>query len=381
MLIKILIFLFMVSSCSLFAGNDKTKEDVCDWPPGNRNYSWHIDTVAYFPSTLGGLHVINDSSVFLTGRINAKNGDDLHGLQWDGSEWTREIYSSAPDYPIGHYGLDATGDDSIMVSVGYWDLNGGFKSAIGEFNLRTKTWTKYQYETIGRLNSVWTDGKGFYVAVGDNGVMYTKESPNSNWEFSRMEDGFNLIEVSGISSSELYISSYKGIIGNPTNYKLYRYLDDTWITLYDTRQSEANYLSLNSSSQITRVKAFRCLNTDSLYLFIPGESTFKVSSYSNELSFNEVDLKSFNSTLMDNINSGWVFGSNPNDIWTPTMYYGIYHYDGSTIQKMESIPQLPYGDTAHWGIMNQMVFSASGKIWMLIESKVQNYILIQGTPL
>lgn len=141
MLIRFLIAILILSSCTLFSGNNKTSEDACNWPPGNKNYSWRIDTVAYWPSTLGGLYVFNDSTAFITGRVNTKDRRLLAGLRWDGTVWVEDIYNPTPEFPIGHYGLDATGDDSIMVSVGYWDLNGGFKSAIGEFNLRTQKWT------------------------------------------------------------------------------------------------------------------------------------------------------------------------------------------------------------------------------------------------
>jgi len=377
---RFFVLIVFISSCSLFSGNDKKKDDSCDWPIGNRNYSWRIDTVGYWPSTMGGLYVFNDSTAFLTGNINDKKNNQLAGLRWNGTKWLTDIYNPAPEYPAGHFGNDAIGDDTLMVSVGYWGLNLD-QAAIGEFNLKTKTWTNHKFEVQGELNSIWTDGKGFYIAVGNNGIMYTKESPSSDWVFSRMDDGFNLTKVSGISKTEWYLSGYK----YSTAYrafisKTYRYLNGQWLTLYDSSQNESSILNLRNSLLVNRLQAFRCSDTDSLYLYISGASTFKITSFGHELQFREINLRGLYLDNDESFRSGWVFGSNPNNIWMPTLYYGLYHYNGSTVQKIETIPGLPYGDMSHWGLVNQMVFSKSGKIWMLMETKVQNYILIQGTP-
>jgi hypothetical protein len=377
---RFFVLILFISSCSLFSGNDKKKDDSCDWPIGNRNYTWRIDTVGYWPSDLGGLYVFNDSTAFITGRVETKNSELLTGLRWNGKAWLTDIYSPSPSYPIGHYGNDATGVDTLMVSVGYWGLKLD-QAAIGEFNLKTKTWTKYQFETIGSLNSVWTDGKGYYIAVGDNGVMYSKDSPNSDWVFSRMEDEFNLTKVSGVSKSELYISGYKQ--PDPRSFaisRIYRILQGQNIKLYDTQNPEQSILKLNKSDEVSRLSVYRCTSTDSLYLAISANTTFKLTSYGHELDFKELNLHEFIPFNTINISSGEVFMSTPNDIWVPTIYYGLYHYNGLNVQKIETIPGLPYGNTNDWGIVRKMVFSKSGKIWMLMETKVQNYILIQGTP-
>lgn len=377
-----LFFLFvLLTSCSLFGNSDKPKDTSCDWPPGNRNYSWRIDTVGYWSSTMGGLYVFNDSTAFITGYIKTKNAGLLPGLTWNGSNWLTDIYNPVPEFPIGHYGNDATGDDTLMVSVGYWGLNLD-QAAIGEFNLKTKTWKNYKFEEQGELNSVWTDGKGFYVAVGANGIIYTKDSPTSDWVFSRMEDRYNLKRVSGISKTEWYIIGYKYLDPRkPSVDKVYRMLNGSITILYDSTDLESSILSLDVE-WITDISAIRCVQTDSLYLFVSGSDSYKLTSFEHELSFQSLNLTKLSSGVIEiKLTNGFVFAFTPFDIWLPTLRYGIYHYNGMDIKKIETIPNLNYGDVYQLGQMVNVKKSDSGKLWILMETWSQNYILIQGTPL
>ena len=379
---RFFVLIVFISSCSLFSGNDKKKDDSCDWPIGNRNYSWRIDTVGYWPSTMGGLYVFNDSTAFLTGNINDKKNNQLAGLRWNGTKWLTDIYNPAPEYPAGHFGNDAIGDDTLMVSVGYWGLNLD-QAAIGEFNLKTKTWTNHKFEVQGELNSVWTDGKGFYIAVGNNGIMYTKDSQSSDWVFSRMEDEFNLNKVAGISETEWYISGYKYPDPRATvNNKIYRVLNGTITVIYDNYHIDSSILPLFGSTSTTRIDAIRCCISDSLYLFISGEVQVKLSSFENELNFRSINLSKLSSGINEISHfSGYITAFTPNDVWIPTIWFGLYHYNGIDVKKIESIPSINYGDTRSDGVLRQVKKSKSGKLWMLMETGSQQYILIQGTPL
>lgn len=198
-----------------------------------------------------------------------------------------------------------------------------------------------------------------------------------------MEDEFNLTKVKGISKNEWYISSYNyPTPGSISNNKIIRYLDQNYLTLYDTYDLNSSVLPLYSSTIVTRLDAIRCSTTDSLYLFVSGIEHVKLTSFSSDLIFRPLSL----SRLGRNENeitstSPNIFALSPNNVWIPTTKYGIYHYNGFDMQKIESIPNLPYGNNLHSGLITQMVLSESGRLWILMMSETQQYVLIQGTPL
>ena len=40
------------------------KPTTCTYPAGNRNFTWRIDTVAWFPSSLGGVWALSDAYAY-----------------------------------------------------------------------------------------------------------------------------------------------------------------------------------------------------------------------------------------------------------------------------------------------------------------------------
>ncbi len=151
----------------------------CDYPAGNRSFTWRLDTVAWWPSEVGGVWAFSDSDAYVMGNMHGSTvpGQASYlGLHWNGKQWDEPI----DYYTVLHLSNDVTGDDHYMVSVGYWAVGDG-KAGLAEFDNNTKRWKALQFRTSGDLRSVWTDGKGYFIAVGDNGMVYTKDGYDAEW--------------------------------------------------------------------------------------------------------------------------------------------------------------------------------------------------------
>ena len=189
----------------------------CEYPPGNRNFNWRIDTVGWFPSALGGVWAFSDSDAYLMGYIG--EGKPPYrifvGKHWNGKTWDTDI--NGTDAEVAHVANDVTGDDHFMVSVGNWSINPS-KPGIGEFDNLTKKWKGYQFQTQGELRSVWTDSKGYFIAVGDNAMVYTKDGYTASWVYQKAPTNFNFTKVTGISKNEVYARTYISLVSGQNTF-------------------------------------------------------------------------------------------------------------------------------------------------------------------
>jgi hypothetical protein len=119
------------------------------------------------------------------------------GRHWNGNVWSDSIhgtwgYNNATqrwgDIAIGP--LDVTGDDHFMVTVGFWGIGAIDYAGVAEFDNNMKKWKSYQLTAVGNLYSVWTDGKGYFIAVGDNGMVYTKDGYSATWNYTKAPTNF-----------------------------------------------------------------------------------------------------------------------------------------------------------------------------------------------
>src|SRR5690606_24465864 len=179
----------------------------------------------------------SDSDAYLMGNIfQWTNGvfTGYVGLHWDGSSWNTDINGTVEE--IKHVANDVTGDDHYLVSVGNWSINPP-KPALGEFDNRTKKWKGYQFQTQGELRSVWTDGKGYFIAVGDNGMVYTKDGYSADWVYSKAPTDFNFTEVTGISKTEIYMRSVVSLATGEFYEQLWKYYNNQWVKLMDDQDT------------------------------------------------------------------------------------------------------------------------------------------------
>lgn len=374
---------FLISLSFIFLGCPSDKPPIiipptptsCEYPPGNRNFSWRLDTVAWFPSWIGGVHAFSDSDAWIMGDIVYPNGESYSAVRWDGTSWNEKV-----DFPtVLMNANDVTGDNNLLIGVGY-RLIAGEKAAIAEYNNTTKKWTTYQFEKLGDLRSVWTDGKGYFIAVGDNGMVYTKNSYNASWVYQKAPSGFNIVKVTGVSKSEIYMLGDSAIPGGHFQ-QLWKYSSSGWNKLMDNFDSTNTTIQIpESGDAIYDLATYRYPISDSLYMYIVGRESFIFLNKGNSSTgFVKNNLASQGLPLSAlQIPVGRIFLFSPNDYWITGLRYYSYHYNGVNFQKMVTITTLPYGDL--WGATSKIQKMNSGMIWIVLEMHSQVYAVLQGKP-
>ena len=379
------LFFFTLSVALLFINADCKKDkppDIiipptptnCEYPPGNRNFTWRLDTVAWWPSTLGGIHAFSDSDAWVIGSMASPTGESYVGWHWDGKKWNEkigflDIYMKAND---------VTGDEHYMVAAGYLMFT-GIRPAIAEYDNDTKKWKRYDFEqTPGELRSVWTDGKGYFIAVGDNGMVYTKDGYTAEWIYSKAPTEFNFYKMSGISKSEIYLLGYKNLATGESFDQIWKYDGTIWNKLLDTQDS-THLLSLTKEDYIADIYPLRCSITDSLLLYVIGDNSYVFRSKGQDIPLLKTKLAELGLPLKQNGRTGLDINAySPNDVWIFGTRFNFYHWNGNNFQKI-SIPGLP-NDDAHFGDQRKMIKTRSGKLFLPTEVRSQVYVVVQGIP-
>jgi hypothetical protein len=349
----------------------------CDYPLGNRNYKWRLDTVAWFPSVLGGIHAFSDSDVYLMGYIG--EGKPPYrifvGLHWNGSQWTSDINGSYDN--ILHFANDVAGDNNHLVSVGYWAI-GNQKAGLAEYVNSSKTWKGYQFQTPGSLRNIWTDGNGYYMAVGDSGMVYSKDGYTSDWIYQKVNTDFSFYKITGTSKNEIFSLGYKTIAGT-TYSQIWKYNGTVWNKILDDYDSSGMIINIPEAEHIiTDIYAFRCLITDSLRLYVVGRESNIFFSKGSAPHFVKTNLTNYGLYLNAlNRSAQGISGFNINDIWVYGVRFTIYHWNGVDFQQL-SIPGIPDKNLAP--DYSRIKKTSSGKIFFPMEISSQVYVVAQGTP-
>jgi hypothetical protein len=314
--------------------------------------------------------------------VNDEAGTQLPGLHWDGNRWGREIHGSAQE--IGSRPNDVTGDANTMVTVGYW----GFDSTSGmivhpgvaEFNNLAKRWTRYRFQTIGQLRAVWTDGKGYFIAVGDNGTVYSKDGTGGSWTFSKAPTSFHFGNIAGVSKTEIYASAFLSLVTGVQYTQYWKFNGMQWQKLYDGQDSASSLLKLaGAEGAMFDVGAYRCPLTDSLRLYLIGWESFLLESKGQDLHFRLTNLSQLGLPLRATQRTALAIDLfTPKDYWVLGTRYNFYHWNGDNFQRVV-IPGLPSSDL-QFGAQRRMVKTKSGKVFLPSEVAPQVYVVIQGRP-
>lgn len=223
----IIVFVTIISVCFFGCPKDESPVVVippstCAYPSGNRSFTWRLDTVAWFPSTVAGVWAFSDTDAYVMGSIvdGKPPYSSRFGRHWNGKIWEDSIngtwgYNNATgiwgDITIAPRN-DVTGDNHFMVAVGYGAKTGFISAGIVEFDNTVKKWKSYEFQTLGELRSVWTDGKGYFITVGDSGMVYTKDGYSSNWIYQKVQTNFSFYKISGVSKNEIYVLDRKSVV-------------------------------------------------------------------------------------------------------------------------------------------------------------------------
>lgn len=358
------------------------KPTDCYYPQGNRSFTWEMDTVAWFPSTVAGVWAFSDSDAYVIGTITDGKPpyDQRIGRHWNGRIWEDNIngtYGYGQDISIIPRN-DVTGDDHFMVAVGYGAPTGIISAGIAEFNNLTKKWKSYELQAAGELRSVWTDGKGYFIAVGDNGMIYTKDGYSAGWVYTKAPTDYNFFRVNGVSKNEIYILGYFSTIENVTYPQIWKYDNNNWIKLLDDLDTTNTYIKIpNNEHTIGDIYANRCSITDSLQLYVIGWESYLFKTKGNSLSFDGINL-TFRGLLLRNMERTGldINGFSPSDLWIFGTRYNFFHWNGINFQKIV-LPGLP-NDDAQFGDQRKMIKTKSGKVFLPSEVSSQVYSVVQG---
>ena len=377
----ILIIVLTFISVLFFACPDDPEPEptTCEYPAGNRTFTWRVDTVAYWPSFLGGVHAFADDDAYVMGYIGEGQAPwrIFVGKHWNGTKWDNNIYGT--DAEVGHVANDVTGDDHFMVSVGNWSWTPP-KPAIGEFDNLAKKWKAYQFETEGELRSVWTDGKGFFIAVGDNGMVYTKDGYKAEWVYSKAPTEFHFTNIVGISKHEMYAISQLPTITGVIYQQYWKCYNNQWIKLYDGQDTTGTPVKLyGTDNSMYDLSVSRCSYNDSLKLYLIGWESFLLESEGQSLNYSITNLSQMGLPLRSMGRTAVRINLySPNDYWIFGTRYNFYHWNGTDFQKIV-MPGLP-DDDAHFGDQHRMIKTSTGKIFLPTEVSSQVYVVVQGTP-
>lgn len=367
------IYIVGFSSCK----PDRTGPD-CNFSAGNRDFTWRVDTLALFPSSIGGVWAFSDDDAYLMGAIwKDEDGEKRFyaGLRWNGIEWSGDIHGTTEN-DVKHFSNDVTGDRSHLVSVGMYDFSNP-KAGLAEFDNRTKKWKGFQFQTEGELRSVWTDGKGYFIAGGDNGIVYIKNGYSSDWVFIKAPTEFHFYSISGVSKNEIYLLG-KRYIESVSYPEIWKYHNSNWIKLMDYRNTEGTSISIpNNDFSVNDLSAFRCSKTDSLQLYVVGWESVLFESKGQDMSYSATNLTQEGLPLRTLERTGLKVNLfTPNDIWIIGTRYNFYHWNGMDFQKMV-IAGLPNDDT-RFGLQRRIVKTETGKVFLASEVSSQVYAVAQG---
>jgi hypothetical protein len=387
-LVAFLMIAVMDSGCSKDHRDIITPSTNCDYPPGNRLFKWRLDTVAWFPSTIAGVWAFSDTDAYILGTIidGKPPYSNRIGRHWNGTVWENDIHGTWGfdnvterwgDITIGPRNA-VTGDSHFMVAVGLWGINNTTYAGIAEFDNTVKKWKSYQLQTAGELRSVWTDGKGYFIATGDNGMVYQKDSYTASWVYHKVPTDYNFTRIVGNSKNEQYAIAMKSFVTGEIYQQIWKFTYGTWIKLLDNQDSTGMPIQIpEAKNGISEIACFRCPTNDSLALYIVGRQSFKFSSIGNSLIFTKENLALEGLPNMDNA-VGNINLFSPNDYWASGLRYQLYHWNGSNFLKMNPLPTLPYGQL--WGQISRIERNQSGKTWMILEMESQVYSVVQAVP-
>jgi hypothetical protein len=267
-----------------------------------------------------------------------------------------------------------------LVTVGFWGIGAIDYAGVAEFDNNMKKWKSYQLTAVGRLYSIWTDGKGYFISVGDNGMVYTKDGYSATWNYSKAPTNFTFNHINGVSKTEVYASAYLSLATGQDYEQYWKYDGTVWSKLFDNQDTTGNVVTLPGDySEMTDVAAYRCPVTDSLSLYFGGWDSFLLQSKGQSKNFSATNLSFLGLPLHS-------FGSTalvidlffPNDVWIFSSRYDCYQWNGNNFQQI-SIPGIPMPESG-FGVIGRMVKTKSGKVFFPCEVSPQVYVVAQGTP-
>ncbi|MCK6601819.1 MAG: hypothetical protein L6Q77_08350 [Bacteroidetes bacterium] len=329
--LQFIVFIILFSTCERNGQimvppddpSDTTSTD-CENPKSSNVFEWEIDSLgekeSVTNSIAGGVFAFSDSDAYAMGMF-IKNGKAYPGAHWNGKRWN--LISANSTIQIASFAV--TGDSKRMVAVG------GKFSVLGqqevlEFTTADKIWKRTIFSGYeGNLNTVWTDGNGYYIAGGDKGLLVEKASDISDWKIITCPVDYFVQKIDGFSKDKIFLlgSSLKN------GKQIWSRNDGNWNLLYDQSRTDTTFaLNIPLKSDMADISVFYCSESSSVSLNV---GTIPVKTFSVVNNCTEfIPAQNPFATISREMLSVYPFAKN--DIWLTGNY--LYHYNGKSLAKI-----------------------------------------------
>lgn len=326
----VVFFLIYLSACDENGKITGTPDDPpdttvlpCMNPKSSNTFNWDIDSIgereSISNSIAGGIFAFSDSDAFAMGNFY-RNGTIYAGAHWDGKNWI--YFTRNSTIQIATYAV--TGDSKRMVAVG------GRFTALGgqqvlEFTKSDRKWKKTELSFRGNLYTVWTNGSGYYLAGGDEGLLVEKESDNSEWKIINSPVDFYVYKITGISKDKIFLlgaALQKGM-------QIWSRINGIWNLLYDQSLTDTTFaLNIPLKSDMADISVLSCSvgNSVNLYVGTVPVKIFTVMNNGTEFTPSKNPFASITREMLV------IYPLAKNDIWLTGNY--LYHYNGQSLVKV-----------------------------------------------
>lgn len=348
--------LIILISILLFNSCKKSTEPLTNGPDTtSHEFSWQFDTLSYPGSDqtlIDDLWGSSENDVYAVGHNDRSAGQIWH---WDGIEWKSLVNDSGPIDPYYLRGgsfnqVFGTSKDDIWVVGG--NYTGSYPNLIRSeiiLHYDGTEWVKKEFGGIMVL-SVWgISSEDVWFGTIDGELIHFN---GADWV--EYEIGFKaqINSIAGLSSDEVYahaIELDKKAPDDSTTFYFLKYDGQNWnivdqylYTLGQTEEKFGGYLWSDQNTQ--RLYA----SGDRVYLW-GGEEWIIISDEGK----------------------GMISGSGENNIFTVSMWHGVFHYNGSTWVKLHQLPKL--SSPSVWANKDHVFISS------YLYDGVQKSLIIRGT--
>ncbi len=172
----------------------------------SHQFSWHVDTLGIYPSSLSGVWGTDPGNVYAVGTVYfSYSQPPVFIMHWDGSQWTPLDYlegdllaiygfSSKDIWVVGDWWLDTP-----HALIAHWDGN---------------SWTSWKLQQLGQLFALWGTSSANLYAVGSGGLIFHFDG--TSWTQQQSGTTFPLRGVWGADAAHVYATGNDESTGQGT---------------------------------------------------------------------------------------------------------------------------------------------------------------------
>ncbi len=301
------------------------------------NFIWEIDTLGEYGSYLNDVTIIDENNIWVVGSIRTNEPDTVHNLSytkynaahWDGSEW--EFIKIQPQGYVQPLQCIYYFNENDI-----WFGQGGLPIQWNGLEYYMYTPANGEHPGQPSIESIWgTSSSNIYFAGRNGSIVHYDGS-----SFTRMESETNadLKDIWGVTDDEtgeviIWACGFEQL--NET--VILRYKENQWIRWYSNPYNE--YIDLNLDKISGPVVSLWTNDADYLWA-ITYWGLYQVSANAPFDFIRYPDQNAWGGYI------NRIRGNNSNDILFAGYQSSVWHYNGSSLSKMDGLT----GDMAIYDI-------------------------------